>query len=699
MNRIDLNILEKKAAELFFENKKKTYNIKQIKFFLNVKIDTIYIKDLLRNLFLKKCINIDEQDKYSFNKSSVFLVGTIGKRKNKLIDLVSSDEIEISRKESAGFFENDQVYYFINKKGKVKILSVKKRTDQKFVGEVEKNNNIKSVFIRKQNVRFIINDKQAKKEDLVVVRLKDWKYEDPEGEVLKVIGKASDSEAQTHAILEEFSLPYVFSDKVEQETNNIKKEGELEKYREDHSTKLTFTIDPDDAKDFDDALSFEKLDDSSMEVGVHIADVSHYVKTKTELDKEAFYRATSVYLADRVVPMLPEKLSNDLCSLNPREKKNVFSVFFIFSRNHKISNIRFCKSLIISDERFSYEEAQYIIENKEKNIPAEKTILGKEKKVNKKLFDSIKELYSISKSLKREREEKGSIFFNKEEIRFIVNEKGSPTGYKIKKQKEANFLIEEFMLLANKAVATKIKENTRSGVYRVHDLPDEKKLVEIERFVKNIGYNNKLVNAQNTNKEINALLKACEGKPEKNVIDMMVIRAMSKAKYSSQNIGHFGLKFENYSHFTSPIRRYPDLMVHRILFSILKKEKYYDREIEDKCFHCSQREELATKAERASTKLMQVKYMSKRLNEKFSGIVSGISERGVFVEVISNKCEGFVRMKDIPYDFFVYNYKTNSLIGQNTKEEYCLGDKVLIRVEKTNLEKKHIDFKILSKSE
>jgi VacB/RNase II family 3'-5' exoribonuclease len=255
------------------------------------------------------------------------------------------------------------------------------------------------------------------------------------------------------------------------------------------------------------------------------------------------------------------------------------------------------------------------------------------------------------------------------------------------------------MLLANKAVATKIKENTRSGVYRVHDLPDEKKLVEIERFVKNLGYNYRLVNSQNINKEINTLLKACEGKPEKNVIDMMIIRAMSKAKYSSQNIGHFGLKFENYSHFTSPIRRYPDLMVHRILFSILKKEKYYDKEIEEKCFHCSQREDLATKAERASTKLMQVKYMSKRINEKFAGIVSGINERGVFVEVISNKCEGFVRMKDIPHDYFVYNYKTNSLIGQNTKEEYCLGDKVSIRVEKTNLEKKHIDFKILSKSE
>ena len=329
MNKIDLNILEKKVASLFFENKKKTYNIKQIKFFLNVEIDSIYIKDLLRNLFLKKCINISKHDKYSFNKSSVFLVGTIGKRKAKLIDLQSSAELEISRKESTGFFENDTVYYSINKKGKVNILSIKKRTDQKFVGEVEIDKNIKSVFIRKQNVRFIIEDRQAKKEDLVVVRLKDWKYEDPEGEVLKVIGKSTDSEAQTHAILEEFSLPYVFSDKVEQETNSIKKELDIEKYREDQTSKLTFTIDPEDAKDFDDALSFKKLEYSSMEVGVHIADVSHYVKTKTELDKEAFYRATSVYLADRVVPMLPEKLSNDLCSLNPREKKNVLSLIHI----------------------------------------------------------------------------------------------------------------------------------------------------------------------------------------------------------------------------------------------------------------------------------------------------------------------------------------------------------------------------------
>ena len=697
MNKINLNILEKKAARLFFENKKKTFNIKQVKFFLNVKIDSIYVKDLLKSLFLKKCINITEHDKYSFRKESVFLIGIIGKRKRKLIDIESSAELDVNRKETEGFFENDKVYYFINKKGKINILSIKERTDQKFVGEVEINKNTKSVFIRKQNERFVVEDKQVKKGDLAVIRFKDWRFENPEGEVLKVIGKASDSEAQTHAILEEFSLPYVFSELVEQETNSIKKEIELEKYREDHSNKLTFTIDPDDAKDFDDALSFKKNSDDEMEVGVHIADVSHYVKSKTELDKEAFYRATSVYLADRVVPMLPERLSNDLCSLNPKEKKNVFSVFFVFTKNHKIKNIRFCKSLIVSDERFSYEEAQHIIENKESKIPAEKTIVGKEKKVSKKLFDSIKQLYLISKSLKKEREEKGSIFFNKEEVRFSVDDKGNPIGFKIKKQKEANFLIEEFMLLANKAVATKIKETTKTGVYRVHDLPDEKKLIEIERFIKNLGYNNRLINSKNINKEINRLLKSCEGKPEKNVIDMMVIRAMSKAKYSSQNIGHFGLKFENYSHFTSPIRRYPDLMVHRILFSILKKETFYDKDIEEKCLHCSQREELATKAERASTKLMQVKYMSDRLNEKFLGIVSGINERGVFVEIVSNKCEGFVRMKDIPDDYFVYDFKTNTLIGQNTKEEYCLGDKVFIRVKNTDFEKKHIDFKIISK--
>ena len=699
MNKIDLNILEKKAASLFFKNKKKTFNIKQILFFLNVKIDSVYIKEILRNLHSKKCIIIKDFDKYSYNNNSKFFKGIVARRRRKIIDTLSSEELDADKKELLGFFEKDTIYYSINKKGRLNILSIDQRLEQKFVGEVEINKNKKTVFIRKENTRFLVEDKQAKKGDLVVLRLKDWRYEDPEGEVLKIIGKASDSEAQTHAILEEFTLPYVFPEAVEQETKNIEKDVSLESFREDHSTKLTFTIDPEDAKDFDDALSYQKTENSCVEVGVHIADVSHYVQTETELDKEAFNRATSVYLADRVVPMLPEKLSNDLCSLNPNEKKNVFSVFFLFTNNNRIKNIRFCKSLIVSDERLSYEEAQHIIEKKETTIPSEKTILKKEKKIDKDVAGSIKHLYAISKILKNEREQKGSIFFNKEEIRFNVNNKGEPTGYKIKKQKEANFLIEEFMLLANKAVATKIKDNTRSGVYRVHDLPDEKKLVEIERFIKNLGYNNRLVNSQNINKEINTLLKACEGKPEKNVIDMMVIRAMSKAKYSSKNIGHFGLRFENYSHFTSPIRRYPDLMVHRILFSILKKEKYYDKKIEEKCFHCSQREELATKAERASTKLMQVKYMSSRLNEKFAGIVSGINERGVFVEVISNKCEGFVRMKDIPYDYFVYNHRSNTLLGQNTKEEYSLGDKVLIRVEKTNLEKKHIDFKILSKSE
>ena len=699
MNKIDLNILEKKAASLFFENKKKTYNIKQIKFFLNVTIDSIYIKDLLRNLFLKKCINISDHDKYSFNKRSVFLVGIIGKRKGKLIDLQSSAELEISRKESAGFFENDTVYYSINKKGKVNILSIKKRTDQKFVGEVDIDKNIKSVFIRKQNVRFIIKDRQAKKEDLVLVRLKDWKHEDPEGEVLKVIGKSTDSEAQTHAILEEFSLPYVFSDKVEQETNSIKKELDIEKYREDQTSKLTFTIDPDDAKDFDDALSFKKLKNNNVEIGIHIADVTHYLEKNTLLDKEAKKRATSVYLSDRVVPMLPEILSNDLCSLNPNEDKNVFSVLVEIDNNFNIISKEFSKCLINSNERMSYQEAQYVIENKNGKLAADVTITKKKRSLSKELVEAILHLNSVALKLKEKRKNEGSVFFNKEEVRFVVNDRGEPTDYKIKKQKQANFLIEEFMLLANVLVAKKIKEKNRTAVFRVHDYPDEEKIIELERFAKNLGYYVKLSNVKNINVAINSLLKKAENNPEKNILDMMVIRSMSKAKYSTNNIGHFGLGFNDYTHFTSPIRRYPDVIVHRLLFSIIQKQTPKQQDLENACLHCSKMEETATKAERASIKMMQVKYMSKRINQKFRAIVSGMNERGIFVEIKENKCEGLVRMKDIPNDYFIYDHKNNKVVGQNTHEEYSFGDEVIIKVIGTDLDKKHIDFKILERKE
>ena len=488
-------------------------------------------------------------------------------------------------------------------------------------------------------------------------------------------------------------MPYVFPKEVLKEAEKIKIEYD-KKDREDYKKELTFTIDPVDAKDFDDAISFKK-ENNEIEVGIHIADVSHFVEKDSIIDKEAIKRATSVYLSDRVVPMLPEKLSNDICSLNPNEDKLVFSVYVSFDNNFNIKRSRISKSLINSNERFSYAEAQHIIENKNGVIPKESTILKKEKRVSKELVDSIITLNSIAENLKNKRKNNGSIFFSKEEVRFKVNEKGEPVDFMIKKQKKANFLIEELMLLANVTVAEKIIESKRKGVFRIHDKPDEKKIAEIERFVKNIGYNINIINSKEPNKEINKLLALAEKKPEKNVLDMMVIRAMSKAKYSTQNIGHFGLMFENYTHFTSPIRRYPDLIVHRIINEILKKEKSTQTDLENTCLHCSSMEEKATKAERASTKLMQVKYLQDKTDQVFKGVISGMNERGVFVEINDSKCEGLVKMKDIPNDFYNFDKRTNTVVGQNTLQEYVLGDPVFVKVQKTNIEKKQIDFKII----
>ena len=488
-------------------------------------------------------------------------------------------------------------------------------------------------------------------------------------------------------------MPYIFPKEVLKEAEKIKIEYD-KKDREDYKKELTFTIDPVDAKDFDDAISFKK-ENNEIEVGIHIADVSHFVEKDSIIDKEAIKRATSVYLSDRVVPMLPEKLSNDICSLNPNEDKLVFSVYVSFDNNFNIKRSRISKSLINSNERFSYAEAQHIIENKNGVIPKESTILKKEKRVSKELVDSIITLNSIAENLKNKRKNNGSIFFSKEEVRFKVNEKGEPVDFMIKKQKKANFLIEEFMLLANITVAEKIIESKRKGVFRIHDKPDEKKIAEIERFVKNIGYNINIINSKEPNKEINKLLALAEKKPEKNVLDMMVIRAMSKAKYSTQNIGHFGLMFENYTHFTSPIRRYPDLIVHRIINEILKKEKSTQTDLENTCLHCSSMEEKATKAERASTKLMQVKYLQDKTDQVFKGVISGMNERGVFVEINDSKCEGLVKMKDIPNDFYNFDKRTNTVVGQNTLQEYVLGDPVFVKVQKTNIEKKQIDFKII----
>ena len=691
MKRIIPEILTKKILHLFFENRKKTFNLKQIKFFIGNVLDIKLLKPILYEFVKYGYISNAGNDKFRLSKSFKFLKGRINKR--VLIDLETGIEFKPRRSELKGLFEGELVYYYINKREQIRILTFYNREQIKLVGKVINEGKYQYVKIPKKDYRVFIDDRKNYENEIVVVKIKDWLYEDPYGEVVKSLGDENENETQIHAILEEFSLPYVFPKEVLKEAEKIKIDYD-KKDREDYKKELTFTIDPVDAKDFDDAISFKK-ENNEIEVGIHIADVSHFVEKNSIIDKEAIKRATSVYLSDRVVPMLPEKLSNDVCSLNPNEDKLVFSVYVSFDNNFNIKRSRISKSLINSNERFSYAEAQHIIENKNGVIPKESTILKKEKKVSKELVDSIITLNSIAENLKNKRKNNGSIFFSKEEVRFKVNEKGEPVDFMIKKQKKANFLIEEFMLLANVTVAEKIIESKRKGVFRIHDKPDEKKIAEIERFVKNIGYNINIINSKEPNKEINKLLALAEKKPEKNVLDMMVIRAMSKAKYSTQNIGHFGLMFENYTHFTSPIRRYPDLIVHRIINEILNKEKSTQSDLENTCLHCSSMEEKATKAERASTKLMQVKYLQDKTDEVFKGVISGMNERGVFVEINDSKCEGLVKMKDIPNDFYNFDKRTNTVVGQNTLQEYVLGDPVFVKVQKTNIEKKQIDFKII----
>ena len=691
MKKIIPEILTKKILHLFFENRKKTFNLKQIKFFIGNVLDIRLLKPILYEFVKYGYLSNAGNDKFRLCKSFKFLKGRINKR--VLIDLETGIEFKPRRSELRGLFEGELVYYYINKRDQIRVLTFYNREQIKLVGKVINEGKYQYVKIPKKDYKVYINDSKNYENEIVVVKIKDWLYEDPYGEVVKSLGDENENETQIHAILEEFSLPYVFPKEVLKEAEKIKTEYN-KKEREDYKEELTFTIDPVDAKDFDDAISFKKTK-NEIEVGIHIADVSHFVEKDSIIDKEAIKRATSVYLSDRVVPMLPEKLSNDVCSLNPKEDKLVFSVYVSFDKNFNIKRSRISKSLINSNERFSYEEAQHIIEKKNGIIPKESTILNKEKKVSKELVESIITLNSIAENLKNKRKNNGSIFFNKEEVRFIVNEKGEPVDFIIKKQKKANFLIEEFMLLANVTVAEKIIESKRKGVFRIHDKPDEKKIAEIERFVKNIGYNINIINSKEPNKEINKLLALAEKKPEKNVLDMMVIRAMSKAKYSTQNIGHFGLMFENYTHFTSPIRRYPDLIVHRIINEILKKEKSTQTDLENTCLHCSSMEEKATKAERASTKLMQVKYLQDKTDQVFKGVISGMNERGVFVEINHNKCEGLVKMKDIPNDFYNFDKKANAVVGQNTHQEYGLGDLVFVKVKKTNIEKKQIDFIII----
>lgn len=691
---------ENLILEVLKNNPKKGFNFRQLKVIIKEKNEKL-IKRSLQNLSFNNYILEVSPGKFLLNKSN-YIEGKIDKTKKGSAYLISKDhdkDFYIKQENIKNALNGDLVSCLTINSKEVKVVDVIKRNKKQYVGSVFYKNSKQYVEYNsnKDNIIFNIKNKTLNENDIIVFKIKDWSGLAPHAEMVKTLGQKGEVNNEIHAILEEFELPYEFEEKHIKEAKELKllQNKTEDKKRKDLTNITTFTIDPDNAKDFDDAISFKQINEDVFEIGIHIADVSHFLKESTLLDLEAQKRATSVYLVDRVVPMLPETISNNLCSLNPKENKYAFSVLFVFD-NRKLIKEWFGKTIINSNERFSYNEAQYIIENNSNIIPQEISLNKKEKNISFDVIKAIIKINEIAETLREKRHQQGSISFNKTEVGFVLDKNKNPIKTKIKKQLQANRLIEEYMLLANKKVAELFTKEKR-GIFRTHDFPDDEKIITLERITKKLGYKTRLKDTKNLNKELNLLLKQTEGTPEKNLIDTLVIRSMSKAKYSTKNIGHFGLNFEKYTHFTSPIRRYPDVIVHRELEEILNKKKT-KKDLEKKCLHSSKREEIATKAERASIKFMQVKYMSTKTGRVFNGIISGINDKGVFVETEESKAEGFIQIKNVPGDYFIYNEKEMLLLGRHTKEEYRLGDSIKIKVEGVNEKKNQINFTLLEKT-
>lgn len=601
-----------------------------------------------------------------------------------------------------------KVYVYNRRKGKRpegEVIEVLERYKTDFVGVIDIQKNFS--FVSTANPKmytdiFIPKDKigEAEQGDVVLVHIEDWpsRADSPFGKVIKVLGKPGEHDTEIHAILAEYGLPSEFPIEVEtyaQKIDTSIEATEIAKRRDMRDT-LTFTIDPKDAKDFDDALSFKKLENGNYEIGIHIADVSYYLEEGTILDDEAYQRATSVYLVDRVVPMLPEVLSNFACSLRPNEEKYTFSAVFEIDDKCKVVNEWFGRTVIYSDQRFSYEEAQYIIETKDDTIPEEISITGSSYGVSAEVVTATLKMDELAKIFRRKRMSDGAISFDKVEVKFNLNQEGEPEGVYFKISKDANHLIEEFMLLANKKVAEFIGKQKKTFIYRIHDEPNEDKLIALQTVIAKFGYKIDFRNKGDISKSLNSLLSEVVGKKEQNLVDTLTIRTMSKAKYSTDNIGHYGLAFDYYSHFTSPIRRYPDVMVHRLLQHYLDGGKSVDEETyEAKCLHSSTMEGLATNAERDSIKYMQVKYMQDHKDQEFLGVISGVTEWGIYVEIIENKCEGMVRIRDIKDDYYTFDEKQYALVGATSNQLLQLGDEIFVKVKNADLVKKQLDFNFL----
>ena len=699
MNKRDLTAL---ILHYFEEKVDDSITLKQL--FERLRLTTHPLKmlcvEILEGLVEDNYLTEIERHRYKLSSYSLEMTGTFQRKsngRNWFVPEEGGEPILIAERNSRHALNGDKVRiaFYAKRKGRGpegEVVEILERAEGNFVGTLDINKNYAFLLNDDKNLAndiFIPKDKLkgAKNGDKVVVRITEWpeKARNPIGEVVDVLGKAGDNNTEMHAILAEFGLPYKYPEAVEKAAEYIQPGITAEEVarREDFRNVLTFTIDPKDAKDFDDALSLRRLNDNLWEVGVHIADVTHYVKERTLIDKEAYKRATSVYLVDRTIPMLPEKLCNNLCSLRPDEDKLCYSVIFHIDDRGEVKKSRIAHTIIRSNRRFNYEEVQTILDAKQGELAEELMTLDR-----------------LAKVQREKRFKNGAINFDRYEVKFDIDETGKPIGVYFKESTDATQLIEEFMLLANRTVAERIGrvpkgKKAKVFPYRIHDVPDPDKLMNLSQFISRWGYKVRATGSKETvAKSINNMLNDVKGQKEQDLIENITIRAMAKARYSVYNIGHYGLALEYYTHFTSPIRRYPDMMVHRLLTRYLDEDKRTVNELtyENYCEHCSDMEQTAANAERASTKYKQVEFMQDRLGQVFEGVISGITEWGLFVELNDNKCEGMIPIRDLEDDYYEFDEKNYCLRGRRKQHIYQLGDPMKVKVARTNLEKRQLDF-------